>query len=174
MAIHSPEVRKATISLSSTVKIQLIMQCNCLDFCKFFHRTKLINQKKPFVIVRISILSTETIGHWSREVLCSCTCVGGCLETWLPFVSVPSSRGRLWRDPAGNQQHHLQPPLPLRVREQCWLHLDHPGWAGGHHRLSLHRLSTRGRIRFLRDQWNRSTIYMVSAGEERCFPHIQQ
>ena len=172
VAMHSPDIRKATISLSSVVRIQLIMQCHCLDFCKFSRRTKSINQKKPlsaweyhFWVEKIPLTDGE--GYFVDAL------VWGCPETWLPFVSSPASRGGLRGNPAGNQQHHLQPPLPLRIREQCRLHLDHPGRARGHHRLSLHRLSTRGRVRLLRDQWNRSTIHMVSSGEEMFLPQIR-
>lgn len=154
---------------SSAMESQLIIRGNRLDFCKLFHKTKLINQKKPFVMLRLSVWGSENICHRSLWILCRWTCVWSGLEIWFPFVSAPASWGSLWRDPAGNQQPHFQPALPLRIREQCWLYLDHPRWARGHHCLGLHWLSTRRRVRLLGDQWNRSAVHMVSPGEKNVF-----
>lgn len=83
--------------------------------------------------------------------------------------SAPCSRGGLRRNLAGNEQQHLQPPLPFWVWEQCRLHVDHPRRARGHHRTGLHWFPARRRIRLLRDQRDRSTVHMVSAGRETSF-----
>lgn len=55
------------------------------------------------------------------------------------------------------------------------MYLDHIGWTRRYHCFGLYWLPVRGRIWLLRDQWNRSTIYMVSQGSCNdpsffCFP----
>lgn len=69
----------------------------------------------------------------------------------------------------GTSSSISSPPLPFRVWEQRWLHVDHPCRARGHHCAGLHWFPARRRIRLLRDQRDRSTVHMVSAGQETSF-----
>lgn len=80
-----------------------------------------------------------------------------------PRFLCPRSRGRLRGDPAGHQQQHRQPPLPVGVRQQRRLHVDHPGRARGHHRPGLHRLPAGGGLRLPGDQRDGGALHLVSA-----------
>lgn len=61
-----------------------------------------------------------------------------------------------------DNRNNLQSSLPLRIWEQCRLHVEYFGWARRHHCIGVHRLPAGGQIWLSGDQWHRSAINMVS------------
>lgn len=68
----------------------------------------------------------------------------------------------MWRHIKRNNRNDIQSSLPLRIREQCRLHMEHLGWARRHHCIGVHRLPAGGQIWLSGDQRHRSAINMVS------------
>lgn len=87
-----------------------------------------------------------------------------CLTVFFVFflIIVSISWRSMWRHVTRDNRNNIQSSLPLRIWEQCRLHMEYFGWARRHHCIGVHRLPAGGQIWLSGDQWHRSAINMVS------------